>query len=447
MSKIITAIDIGSYKISVAIATVDDEGNIKIIGEAQQSSQGIKKGEVTGIDDAVNPIALALNSAERMAGISVSSAYVSINGRQVLSNNNKGVVAIAGSEVIENDVYRAMEQAKTIAIPNTREIVHLIPREFIVDQQTGIKVPIGMTGNRLEVDAHIISFPITSIHNLEKCVQSIGLKVDSFVFTGWASALAVLTPTEKELGVLLLDIGGGTVSVTMFMDDCVTYSASIPLGGINVTRDLATGLRLSLDDAEKLKLSANDLLRQVHNSKRYKKTTKLDLEDYQSNEIMDGDREIVDKEEYEGDIIDVSSLGIEGIKTISRKFFLQIINDRVEEILHIVKENIEQAGFSHKLPAGIVLTGGSSLLPSITSTVKNVLGVPARVAQPIGVSGLVNNISPSLAVTYGLIMYALQEEIQRGDNKYSGSLGKRGAISGDSIITKVFELIRRVIPS
>jgi len=439
MSRIITAIDIGSYKISVAIATVDEEGNVKIIGEAQQSSQGIRKGEITGIDDAVNSIALALNSAERMAGISVSSAYVSINGRQVLSNNNKGVVAIAGSEVIENDVYRAMEQAKTIAIPNTREIVHLIPREFIVDQQNGIKVPIGMTGNRLEVDAHIISFPITSIHNLEKCVQSIGLKVDSFVFTGWASALSVLTPTEKELGVLLLDVGGGTVSVTMFMDDCVTYSASIPLGGINVTRDLATGLRLSLDDAEKIKLSANDLLRQTHASKKYKKTVKL--VDSEVSQIED------DEGNEEGDVIDVSGLGIEGIKTISRKFFLQIINDRMEEIFNIVKDNIEQAGFSYKLPAGVVLTGGGSLLPDITSIVKNVLGVPARVAQPKGVSGLVSNISPSLAVTYGLIIYALQEEIQRGDSKYSGSAGKRSMVSGDSLVSKIFGLIRKIIPS
>jgi len=439
MSRIITAIDIGSYKISVAIATVDEEGNVKIIGEAQQSSQGIRKGEITGIDDAVNSIALALNSAERMAGISVSSAYVSINGRQVLSNNNKGVVAIAGSEVIENDVYRAMEQAKTIAIPNTREIVHLIPREFIVDQQNGIKVPIGMTGNRLEVDAHIISFPITSIHNLEKCVQSIGLKVDSFVFTGWASALSVLTPTEKELGVLLLDVGGGTVSVTMFMDDCVTYSASIPLGGINVTRDLATGLRLSLDDAEKIKLSANDLLRQTHASKKYKKTVKL--VDSEVSQIED------DEGNEEGDVIDVSGLGIEGIKTISRKFFLQIISDRMEEIFNIVKDNIEQAGFSYKLPAGVVLTGGGSLLPDITSIVKNVLGVPARVAQPKGVSGLVSNISPSLAVTYGLIIYALQEEIQRGDSKYSGSAGKRSMVSGDSLVSKIFGLIRKIIPS
>ena len=439
MSRIITAIDIGSYKISVAIATVDEEGNVKIIGEAQQSSQGIRKGEITGIDDAVNSIALALNSAERMAGISVSSAYVSINGRQVLSNNNKGVVAIAGSEVIENDVYRAMEQAKTIAIPNTREIVHLIPREFIVDQQNGIKVPIGMTGNRLEVDAHIISFPITSIHNLEKCVQSIGLKVDSFVFTGWASALSVLTPTEKELGVLLLDVGGGTVSVTMFMDDCVTYSASIPLGGINVTRDLATGLRLSLDDAEKIKLSANDLLRQTHASKKYKKTVKLVDSEVSQIEDDEGNEEV--------DVIDVSGLGIEGIKTISRKFFLQIINDRMEEIFNIVKDNIEQAGFSYKLPAGVVLTGGGSLLPDITSIVKNVLGVPARVAQPKGVSGLVSNISPSLAVTYGLIIYALQEEIQRGDSKYSGSAGKRSMVSGDSLVSKIFGLIRKIIPS
>ncbi len=231
MANIITAIDIGSSKISAVIAVIDENGKPKVIGESSYPAYGIRKGEITGIDEAINSIASALSGAERMAGITVSSAYVTINGKQIISNNNKGVVAISENEITEEDVYRAMEQARTVAIPPTREIIHLIPREFIVDQQTGIKVPIGMTGSRLEVDAHIISAPITAKHNLEKCIQSIGLRIDGIVFSGWAAAQSVLTPTEKELGVLLLDIGGGTVSITTFVEDEVTYSTSIPFGG------------------------------------------------------------------------------------------------------------------------------------------------------------------------------------------------------------------------
>src|SRR5260221_10990145 len=265
MANIITAIDIGSHKVCAVIAVIDEEGKAKVIGEASYPSYGIKKGEITGIDEAINSIASALTGAERMAGLTVSSAYVSVNGKQIISNNNKGVVAISDSEISEDDVYRALEQAKTVAIPPAREIIHLIPRQFIVDQQNGIKVPIGMTGSRLEVDAHIISAPITAIHNLQKCIQSIGLRIDGTVFCGWAASQSVLTSTEKELGVLLLDFGGGTVSITTFVEDAITYSTSIPFGGSNITRDLAAGLRLSLDDAEKVKTRADELFKNSDN--------------------------------------------------------------------------------------------------------------------------------------------------------------------------------------
>jgi cell division protein FtsA len=191
MANIVTAIDIGSFKVCAIISVIDDEGKAKVIGEASVPANGIKKGEITGIDEATNSIANVLNAAERMAGLTVSSAYVTINGKQILSNNNRGVVAVSDEEISEEDVFRALEQARTVSIPNTREIIHLIPREFVVDQQTGIKVPIGMTGSRLEVDAHIISVPVTSKHNLEKCMQMIGLKIDGIVYTGWAASHSV----------------------------------------------------------------------------------------------------------------------------------------------------------------------------------------------------------------------------------------------------------------
>ncbi len=428
MANIITAIDIGSSKVCAVIAVVDEEGKAKVIGEASYPAYGIRKGEITGIDEAINSIASALSGAERMAGLTVSSAYVTINGKQIISNNNKGVVAISDSEISDDDVFRALEQARTVAIPPAREIIHLIPREFIVDQQSGIKVPIGMTGSRLEVDAHIISAPITSKHNLEKCIQSIGLRIDGIVFSGWASAQSVLTSTEKELGVLLLDIGGGTVSITTFVEDAVTYSTSIPFGGSNVTRDLAAGLRLSLDDAEKVKTHADELFRNADNSRRGEKEESED-----------------EKLGKKSDILEVNNLGIEGVKTISRKLFTVIVEERIKEIFELVQNNIQQSGNEYKLPAGIVITGGTAQLPNITSIAKKVFGVPARIGSPRGLDGLVDGISSSAyASAQGLVLYALHDEVYRGDSRFSaGSSSKK---KSGSVINKITDFFKGLMP-
>lgn len=428
MANIITAIDIGSHKVCAVIAIVDDEGKAKVIGESSYPAYGIKKGEITGIDEAINSIASALTGAERMAGLTVSSAYVTINGKQIISNNNKGVVAISDSEISEDDVFRALEQAKTVAIPPAREIIHLIPRQFIVDQQSGIKVPIGMTGTRLEVDAHIISAPSTAIHNLQKCIQSIGLRIDGIVFSGWAAAQSVLTQTEKELGVLLLDFGGGTVSITTFVEDSITYSTSIPFGGSNITRDLAAGLRLSLDDAEKVKIRAEEVFR--------------------SSEVSNSKEKEDDEKPKKTDILDVSQLDIEGVKTISRKLFTDIIGARVEEIFDLIKANIDQSGNDYKLPAGIVVTGGSSLVPEITALAKKNFGVPARIGTPKGLEGLVDGISsPAYAAAQGLILYALGDEVYRGDSRYSSSsTSKKKGNSQGGVFGKLGGLFKNILP-
>ncbi|MEO6729014.1 MAG: cell division protein FtsA [Candidatus Dojkabacteria bacterium] len=435
MANIITAIDIGSTKVCTIIALVDEEGRAKVIGEASYPAHGIKKGEITGIDEAINSIASSLSGAERMAGLTVSSAYVTINGKQILSNNNKGVVAISDSEITEDDVFRALEQAKTVAIPQSREIIHLIPREFIVDQQTGIKVPLGMTGTRLEVDSHIISVPVTAKHNLEKCIQSIGLKLDGIVFTGWAASHSVLTPTEKELGVLLLDIGGGTVSINTFVEDEVTYSTSISFGGSNITRDLAAGLRLSLDEAEKVKVNANSLFKNAEGMPKPKRK----------------DEEDEDDSDKKKDIIDVTSLGIEGIKTISRKLFNVIVEERVSEIFELVIQNIEQAGYEFKLPAGIVITGGSSQIPGLAAMAKKAFGVPARIGSPKGLEGLVEGLStPAFSAGQGLILYALNDEVARGDSsRYSTggtSTKKRTSSPGTGILGRLSGIFRTLAP-
>lgn len=423
-SKIIAGIDIGSSKVSAAIAVVEGDSDPKIIGEASYPSEGVKKGEITGIDDAINAIAQSLSAAERMAGLTISSAYVSINGKHVFSNNNKGVVATTSdNEINADDVFRAMDQAKTVAIPPAREIIHLIPREFIVDTTGGIKDPIGMTGSRLEVDAHIISATATALHNLRKCIQTLGLRIDGEVFTGWAASQAVLTPTERELGVLLLDIGGGTSSITTFDEGSVTYSTSIPFGGSNVTRDLAAGLRLSLEDAEKVKTNI-DKLGKVKPKKK-------------------SDDDEKKEKEQSGDIVDVTELEIEGIKTISRKMFDKIVEARMEEIFELARDNISQAGYDYKLPAGVILTGGSAQLPGLTKLAKKVFGVPARIGSPRGVTGLTDGIdSPSYAVMHGLILEGTSED------DYSSLRNRplKADDGGSNIVGRVTGFFKNLLP-
>jgi cell division protein FtsA len=429
--RIITAIDIGSTKISTIIASMEEGGTPNVIGVATSPSQGLKKGVIVNIDDAINSIANSLEAAERMAGLTVSSIYISINGKHITSLNNKGVVAIAQEEIATEDVFRSIESARTVSIPPSRDILHVIPREFIVDAQGDIKDPIGMTGTRLEVNAHIISATTSALHNLVKCVQQIGLQVDDIVFTGWASSTSVLTPTEKELGIMCLDIGGGTTSITTFVEDAITYSSSVPFGGINITSDLAIGLRVSLEEAEKIKLNAEELMKNTFVVDEESEATKrrkalLGPESEEEEEIKDTKKK--------KDVVDISSLDIKGMKTMSKKLFNEIVEARLSEIFDIVIRQVEQSGNETRLPAGIVITGGSALIPGIASVAKKVFGVPARVAYPKGLGGLVDEISsPAYAVGHGLVLYGSSEEgfetstkrTTAKSSKKSGGIGNR----------------------
>ena len=426
------------------IATVEEGEAPKVIGESSFVSQGVKKGEITGIDEAINSIASALSGTERMAGLTVSSVYITINGKHITSNNNKGVVAVADHEINTEDVLRAMESARTVAIPPSREILHLIPREFFVDQQGGIKDPVGMTGMRLEVDAHIVSATTTALHNLEKCVQNIGLRIDGTIFSGWSATKSVLTPTEKELGVMLLDIGGGTTSIVTFEEGAIAYSASIPFGGNNVTRDLAAGLRLSLDDAEKVKLNADELIKQTDRpvskkvSEAAKRRKRLTGED-------GGDEKPLSKEKRK-DIIDVTSLEIEGVRTISRKLFNEIIEARMAEIFEMVLQQLEQSHNEARLPAGVVITGGSAMLPGLTQIAKRVFDVPARIGTPNGLEGLTDGISsPAYAAVQGLVIHGANDnELTAAGGRSSMLTGKSGG--GAGLVGRVTGFVRNLLP-
>jgi len=425
----ITAIDVGSSKITTVISSIEDGQAPSVIGVCSHPSRGIKKGVVVNIDDATNAISESVMAAERMAGVTVSDVYVSINGELVTSLNNKGVVAVASSEITVDDTYRAIENARTLSLPDNLNPIHIIPREFVVDNQGGIKYPIGMSGNRLEVETHIITAPNSYWQNIKKCVEQLGLNVFDVVFTGWASALSVLTDTEKELGVTLLDIGAGTTSIAIFQEGSIIYSGTIPLGGVNITSDIAIGLQVSLEDAEKIKVHMTDLF---ENRSRNKKL------------MSDSTPALLRKVEEEapklkkGDEIDLAVLDIPS-KKVSKEMLKSIVEARCEEIFDLAKENVDKAGFKINMPAGIVLTGGSSLLKDLSKFTQGVFGVAARVGYPSGLGGMVEEISdPSYACVQGLIKHALDDE---GEIDTTKAKGKGGAFKD-----RVVEWLKSLVP-
>jgi len=427
--KIITAIDVGSSKITTVISAVEENQTPSVIGVCSYPSKGIKKGVVVNIDDATTAISESVTAAERMAGVTVSDVYVSINGESVTSLNNKGVVAIASSEITIDDTYRAIENARTLSLPENLNPIHIIPREFVVDNQGGIKYPIGMSGGRLEVETHIITAPNSYWQNLKKCVEQLGLNVYDVVFAGWASSLSVLTDTEKELGVTLLDIGAGTTTISIFHEGSIIYSSTIPLGGINITSDVAIGLQVSLEDAEKIKVHMSDLLENKGRSKQNGSDSTPALL-----------RKVEEKKPKQNaqDEIDLAVLDIPG-KKVSKEMLKKVVEARCEEIFELAKENVERAGFNIAMPAGIVLSGGSSLLKDLTKFTQSVFGVAARIGYPSGLSGMTEEISdPSFACVQGLIKHAIEDDSEI-DTSHSKS-------SGGNFVGKVVNWFKSLIP-
>jgi cell division protein FtsA len=431
--KIITAIDVGSSKITTVISAVEDSQQPTVIGVCSQPSKGIKKGVVVNIDDATNSISESVTAAERMAGVAVSDVYVSINGEQVTSLNNRGVVAVSGSEIVIDDTYRAIENARTLSLPENLNPIHIIPREFVVDNQGGIKYPIGMTGGRLEVETHIITAPNSYWQNLKKCLERLGFNVYDVVFTGWASSLSVLTDTEKELGVTMLDIGAGTTSISIFQEGSIAYSGSIPLGGFNVTSDLAIGLQVSLADAEKIKVKLEDLMDN-------KAVSKLSKSLEHTPALLRKVDEEKPKEKKPSEEIDLSVLDISSDKKVSKAMLSKIVEARCEEIFEMAKESVEKAGYDISMPAGIVLTGGTSLLRDITKVAQDVFGVASRVGYPSGLSGMTEEISdPSFACVQGLIKHALDDDVEI-------NTGMNGSSNVKGIFEKIGSWFKSLMP-
>lgn len=427
--QIIAGIDIGTAKVTTIIAVQSQETeNINVIGVATVLSKGLRRSQIVDIEEAIEAIEESVEAAERMAGYSISKAFVSIGGAHIDSSNSQGVVAVAEpeGEIVKEDIDRVIEAARAISLPASREIIHVIPRDFTVDSQKGISDPIGMTGVRLEADTHIITGSSTAMKNLIKCVEDLGIKVEGLVFSGLAASESVLTKTEKELGVCLVEIGGGTTSIAVFVEGSLAFSSVLPIGAKNITNDLAIGLRLSLASAEKIKiaLSKENSLEKTINAKGKQKN----------------------KEE-----LDLKKLGIEeDLDKISKKTAIEgIIRPRLNEIFQMVGERLTESNFGASVPAGIVLSGGGAKTVGIVKSCRRILSLPARVGFPKGLSGLTEEIKTTeFSVPYGLIFYGLRNSEKISGRSFSLDKIKELAtkIPLGGAIRKIIDFIKSFLP-
>jgi len=415
-SKTLAALDVGSTKTAAIIAQANEEGILSVIGSASMPSRGIKRGQIVNIDEATDVIIAAVEAAERMAGMNVNHIWVSGGGPQIISQNSRGVVAVGnpGGEINEEDIRRVLESAQAISLPASREIIHVIPRSFTVDSQEGIADPSGMSGIRLEVETHIITASSTALRNLQKCVDELGAHTNGIVFDGLASAAAVVTPTEKELGVILVDIGGGTTSVVLYAEGSPIYSSVLPIGAQNITNDLAIGLRLSLEEAENLKI------------------------------MLGNDKNIKDDKEIE------LKLGNQELneKKITKKMVVEeIIQPRLEEIFGMINEEIRRYEYHDLAPAGVVLTGGGAQTIAIEETCRRVMALPVRCGIPSGFTGLVDDIlTPEFATTIGLILWGQQHQPEEFRQSSNHSRKKMPSFPWREPLEKVVNFVKSFLP-
>ncbi len=372
--QIIASLDIGNSKIRTVIGIVEDENSLpNVIGVGITESTGLRKGTIVDIEDTIKSITTSLEEAERMAGETIDSLFVGISGGHLEAISSKGVVAIGNNtEITNEDIERVLEAAQTIPIPPNRQILRIVPRSFTIDDQEDIRHPIGMSGIRLEVDAQVITGSIPAIKNIEKCIRQVGVDIDDLIPSPLASAEAVLTKRQKELGVVNIDIGAGSTSIAIYEEGSLIHTAVFPVGGINVTNDIAIGLRTSVDIAERLKI------------------------EYGSCDPHDA---------TERDEIDLSLMSKIDSHKVSKKHMLEIIEARLHEIFVMVKDELASIERDGKLPAGAILTGGSVKIPGMLDLARDVLNLPVQTGFPTEIEGIIDKIDdPSYATLLGLII-------------------------------------------
>jgi cell division protein FtsA len=378
--RILASLDIGSAKIRTVVAVVDgqqDQEVPNVIGVGLSPSLGMRKGHVIDVEELIHNIISSLEDAERMAGVPVNHVYVGMSGAHIEAFDSRGVIAISGSEITLEDVGRVLEAAQAVSIPANRHIMHIEPKSYAVDEQRGIKNPVGMTGIRLEVEAHIVTGHIQHVKNIEKCIDQAGVDIDDLVPATIASSEAVLTKRQKELGVVVIDVGAGCTSVAVFEEGTILHSISIPLGGESVTNDIAIGLRTSIDTAEKIKIEFGSVLPE----------------------------EIAERE-----MIDLSSVSKVDTQTVSKRYMAEIMQARYHEIFSLVQQELARIGRDGMLPAGALLTGAAVKAPGVLDLARDVLGLPVQMGFPTDIGGVIEKVDdPAYATALGALVWGMRE--------------------------------------
>lgn len=383
--NIIVALDIGTSKVVALVGELDDKNAVEVIAIGSAPSRGLKHGVVVNIDLTVQSIDRAIKQAEMMAGVDIHTVYTGIAGSHIRSLNSHGIVAIKDKEVAQGDLARVMDAAQAVALPADQRIIHVIPQEYVIDHQDGIRDPIGMSGVRLEARVHIVTGAESAAQNIEKCVQRAGFSVEDIVLEQWASSFAVLTEDEKDLGVCLVDIGGGTTDIAVFSGGALRHTAVIPIAGDQVTNDIAVSMRTPTQNAEDIKIRYACAMSQVPNTE---------------------------------DTIEVPSVGDRPPRRLARQTLAAIVEPRYDELFSLVRDELRRSGFESAIAAGVVLTGGSSRMEGAVDLAEEVFHMPVRLGIPQGVTGLGDVVkNPMNATGVGLLLFARAKYIESGGNR------------------------------
>ncbi len=396
-NRLIVGLDIGTSKVVAIVGEINPEGRLEIIGLGSHASKGLKKGVVVNIDSTVQSIQRAIEEAELMAGCQIQSVYAGIAGNHIRSMGSHGIVAIRDREVFQPDIDRVIDAAQAVAIPADQKILHILPQEFIIDSQEGVKEPLGMSGVRLEAKVHLVTCAVNAAQNIEKCIKQCGLGVDDIILEQLASSYSVLTDDEKDLGVCLVDIGGGTSDIAIFTEGAIKHTAVIPIAGDQVTNDIAMALRTPTQNAEEIKIKYACALASMAG---------------------------------ENETIKVPSVGEREDRSLSRQALAEVVEPRYEELFTLIQTELRRSGFEELIAAGIVLTGGTSKMEGVVELAEEIFHMPVSIGKPKNVSGLSDIVrNPIYATAVGLLQYGASQGVGSGNSRAT-------VVAGYSIWTK-----------
>lgn len=380
-SNMIVGLDIGTSKVVAIVGDIKEDGSLDIVGIGSHRSRGLKKGTVVNIESTVESIQRAVEEAELMAGCQIQSVYAGIAGSHVRSMNSHGIVAIREGEVTRADIHRVIDAAQAVAIPADQRVLHILPQEYVIDSQEGVKEPLGMSGVRLEAKVHLVTCAINAVQNIEKCIKRCGLQTEEIILEQLASSYSVLTDDEKELGVCLVDIGGGTTDIAVFTEGAIRHTGVIPIAGDQVTNDIAMALRTPTDNAEEIKIKYACALTQLASA---------------------------------GEMIKVPSVGDRPARDLSRQALAEVVEPRYDELFTLVKAELQRSGFEDLMAAGIVLTGGTSKMEGVVDLAEEVFHMPVRIGSPQQVRGLSDIVrNPIYSTGVGLLLYGMRQHHER----------------------------------